>query len=270
MTKKILVMLFISLFGVISVFTGCTKETTYSDDMTKIYIDNKVEVHDDAYLMNYMDLKNEADIIVQLIVMDELSNKTSEVTYNSNGEATGVISMRNAKIVKVYKGENVAAEDNITLSVNEGISDDGIFYSQYYSKPLQQGNTYVMFLKKSGDKYTYCKYGRGNFNLTKFIADRECNQLTCQFLLDYEVEQKTELSERIVGLRVTGMMINNPEGYEPKEVIKTQYADIAVQRVITEDKNDYYYIIYEENREESGLYAQLTNMDGAKLIPVFE
>lgn len=97
---------------------------------------------------NYNELKDNAKIIAEVKVLDDLSEENSVLLYaeDSPEELVGFYSLRTVQMLNVYKGTEFAnAGETMQIIDNAAISKDCYYHVARYEE-LQKGNTYIVFL----------------------------------------------------------------------------------------------------------------------------
>ena len=204
-------------------FTSCSKDKVITANNA-----TKVEVTFDAVDYTYLELKEEADIIAHVKILDELTNKNSFFKFTEEGAIYDFYSEQNAEVIKLYKNNTEESfEKGILIKDSIAISDGADLYASQYNKPLEKGSEYILFLKKATSGIGYCVMCEfvGKINLTDFSQNN--NYITeIKFLLDYEAKEPNELIEKILPLEPIAEMVDFTE-YE-YTTIPTNYGNIEV------------------------------------------
>ena len=104
--------------------------------------------HADFIQYNYDQLKEAAEIIAEVEIVDELSEDNSYLVYSDDAykDLLGFYSLREAKILSVYKGKEVVG-DKETIRILDGVAlEGGKRYMNDGYEGVQNGKRYLVFL----------------------------------------------------------------------------------------------------------------------------
>lgn len=244
------------------IFCACGKLTNQEEQeiQTKITSadvpqENEISSCGDYATFPYEELKEEAEIIAKVEVLDELSSENSLTGYSEEyGMVVRFCAVRSVRALEVYKGDGELS-DGDEFQVQESCAiyeSDGEYYQEIINDvpPLQKGETYILFLDQGSEnmsgKPTIISCNNGLVALSQPNSNDEYFDICVKSIVEYESDILEDVKERI--LQAEEIYEINPSETEKEEnvTLETGKEEIHITMGIKEEENGKIGICIEE------------------------
>lgn len=186
--KKIMITGMILIVACVT-FLGCSNTMLNANGLEEIV------TLGDFIQYDYTELKENAKIIAEVEIEDELAKENSHFLYSNDiyNQCIGYYSIRNAKILNLYKGDEYTSKgDVIEILDNAAVTDSAYYHRDGYTE-LKKGNTYIVYLNNdtASGQFSIMSCSNGVVDLSK-ISESEYYDIAIKSIVEF----KSDLSER--------------------------------------------------------------------------